>query len=284
MTKPEIKNKYMFKTPEIGFEQKLYILYEAKNPAEKLVKLGWKKTEFAKMLQSFSDKYGSDADELVEYFSSAYAEYYSEYRNKKTIQKKLDAKKEEEIKAKRENAEKIVNELYESGMSLTEFVSNHLEYDRVDVTDAIKHINSKEEAKKIIKYFEDKETIGFKDYLWQIYCWMQRDDFDIVDYFLATKLSLYDFKRITGYEISGFLRKYRKTFSSSFYRTPKIFQDNLSEQVYKTTEDIKIGQEENEAIFKFMDLNQIPYTEDTYLKVRERCINYLKENPKVKTK
>lgn len=248
-------------------EEQLYNIFTSENPVEQIRKYHLEESDIKRMRSCLETKYSKEDIDLLEEY---YLEYCNKYATKSVQEIKADALKEK--------SKIILDDVRKSGKSLAEYASENLYIDINDIDRAIKNLTSEtgKEYQILVEEINSRESETFKDEMNAILNEIRYGDFDILDYYSRTKLSLNDFKKIVGSErsLSIFMNKYKNCASRSKYRDPSKFKEERYDQLH-VMQGIIITNEDREIVFKYMDENQIPYTEETYRAVLGK---YLDDN------
>ena len=248
-------------------EEEIYLIFTSSNPVEQIRKADLKEKDIKRMISCLESKYTKEDVELL-------TGYYNEYCKKYKV-KPVQEEKKDELK---EKSKYILVDVVMSGLSVAEYASKNLYLDINDIKQAIKNLTSEtgKTYQRIVDEINSRESKTFQDEMKDILSEMGSSDFDIIDYYSRTKLSLNDFKKIVGSarSLSIFMGKYKNCASRSKYRDPSKFKEEQYDKLH-VMQGIIITNEDREIVFKYMDENQIPYTEETYRAVLGK---YLDDN------
>lgn len=276
MKKPMLKNDVLMRDNKMDFY--LYSIYKAENPVEQLKKLSWSRKEYEKIMESASKRYGEDGKEVFEWLNEKFEEYYTKYKVKPAKVEKVDFVKE--------NAKRIITSVSLSGLSIAEYTDENLYCDISDISNAIKEFVPAytEQYNKVVGALNSRESKSFKPKMLSILDEINtNEDFDIVDYYLRTRLCLKDFRSIVGQndKLSVFMSKYNKYMTRQKYDNGENFRNTIySQKCIKNGREIT--KEDKDKVFEYMEKNQIPYGTQTYNGVLRRYLDGLILEEKVK--
>ena len=264
--KPELKCGILMNNTKT--EIYLYSIYKSENPVGEFKKLSWSRKEYEEKIERMSKRYGDDAKELIEWFNEKFEEYYTKYKTKPEKVEKVDFVKE--------NAKRILTSVVTSGLSIAEYANENLYCDMSDIRGAIKVFTQAytDSYRKVVAGIDSQENEWFKLEMMSILDEMNiNEEFDIVDYYLRTRLCLKDFRNIVGQndKLSLFMSKYSKYTTRQKYDSGINFRNTkYAEKCIKNGKEITI--EDKRKVFEYMETNQIPYGEQTYNAVLERLL------------
>ena len=279
MQKPKIVNRNMFVEMRTKYEEDLSRVYYSTDPKDTLEKFGWSRKEFEQKIELFEKKYEEDAKELVEYFTFLYNECAKrhELSEQERKEKKLNLIEIKQAFQNREmeNASKLIEDVVRSGLSINEYASEVLYCEIIDIKKALRLITtSKEEYKEKLNELNVEKNKSFTSKLAYINEQMDiNPDFDILDYYLNTKLSLNDFKSLVGSSkaLGKFMTKYNTCVALKNYEKPSVFRKIKLEEKY-ITNGKEVSKEDIEYILDFMEEHHIPYTSQTYSLIRRKYL------------
>lgn len=266
---------------DANYEDDLYIVATSENPVFAFSKLGWKQNKFNRILNLFKKKYKDEASQAL---AVKFEEWFLAYMKKQKEKELLSA-----FEYRTDNlsfAQSIVEDLITSGKSIYQYCHENLEYKCSDIKKYILMFFGEtkghaEKSKIFIEKIEERENQHFIDELNYIAEEIiNNENFDIIDYYLATKLDIDDFmKKVSPtIQIIDFAQK-------NFERTYRRFQMNTSnpritslnkQQELKVNRIIKgylVTPEDKEAIFKYLEEEQIPLNTFTYRAALNRLVS-----------
>lgn len=266
---------------ETHYENDLYDVATSENPVSAFSKLRWTQTTFNRNLNLFKNRYKDEDSQIL---ATKFEEWFSLYLKK---QKEKELTLAFEYRTDKLNiAQSVVEDLIASGKSIYEYCHEHLEYQYSDIKKYILTVFGEssghtEKSKSFIQKIEERENQYFIDELNYIAEEIiNNENFDIIDYYLATKLNIDDFmKKVpSAIQINDFAQK-------NFERTYRRFQMNTSnpritslnkQQELKVNRIIKgylVTPEDKEAIFKYLEEEQIPLNTFTYRAALNRLVS-----------
>ena len=260
----------------------LYIFY-SDNPVDTFKKFNWTKQEYERKKKFILDKYGENSVEAMKYLDENFNEYFSKYKIKypKSIKTSSESSKEEK--------KDLILDVLASGKSIGEYCAEHLYYDVTDIHRTLEDLYRNNGKEFLVReVLNSRESWTFQYELKFILKDMEDENFTIIDYYLKTKLSLYDFKRLLinidtyGAKVLGsFIDKYSTCMCAKNYENPDKFKENKLKETYRI-DNVELTEVDKNKIFSWMDENEMPYTSHTYKEARDR---YLKGEliKKVKT-
>lgn len=266
---------------ESNYEDDLYVVATSENPVSAFSILGWTQTKFNRNLNLFKKKYKDKESQIL---ATKFEEWFSIY-----MKKQNDKELSLAFKYRKDNlniAQSVVEDLIASGKSIYEYCHEHLEYRYLDIKKYILAVFSEprgqtEKSKTFIQKIEDRENPNFINELNYIAEEIiNNENFDIIDYYLATKLDIDDFiKKVQpSIQIFDFVDK-------NFDRTCRHFKLNSynvrivsinKQQELKVNRIIKgyyVTPEDKEAIFKYLEEEQIPLNMFTYRAALNRLVS-----------
>lgn len=249
---------------DTDYEEALYLVATSENPVLVFSKLGWSQKRFNQKIGFFRKKYtDTEGIELAQKFENWFNQYV-----KQQSEKELIANFEERTD-KLSLAQSILEDVLASGLSIYEYCHEHLEYNVIDIRKYIKTIySSKEEADKIINQIESREDSNFVSQLDYIACQIiENPNFTIIDYYLATKLSLEDFYSkvsIKSIEVAQFVGANSIPKYNTYRINDSSFNKNKELMVKRIIAGRYITPEDKEAIFKYLEANKMPVDKFTY--------------------
>lgn len=251
------------------YEGEFYIIYNSKNPIDTLKRLSWTKREFEEKINFFKAKYGNDDDGLADFFTAKFNEYYAKYKEKE--------EETEKINYQYENAKRVVISVCSSNLSVAEYCDENLYCDMKNIKECVMLLTrrNKKVSKLILEKINEKESPEFIERMNSIKEEIQNNkDFDIVDYYLRTGLSLSDFKTVVGTfpELNKLIDRNPLNLCTSRYSDPKSFK-NKNANAILSIDGITISDEDKDKIYEYMEENDIPYTQATYKAVVRKYIS-----------
>lgn len=270
IAKPILK-PLVFGDRESKTDSDLLYIFNSPNPVDAFKSFNWSRRQYDKRIDYVLGKYGKDAIEPVEYLNEKFNEYFNKYK----------VKKEETTKTySNEDSKKLVLDVLSSGKSIGEYCAEHLYCDMTNIHKALETIYRDSKTITLVeKTLNSCEKWTFRYGLTFILKRMADKDFNIIDYYLETKLSLFDFKKLLtnisvedSTNLAIFMKKYKTCIYAKNYEDPTKFKDNKLNEGYNIYGK-DLTSNDREIISSWMDKNEIPYTSQTYPIVRDMYIS-----------
>lgn len=228
-------------------------------------KLQFTERHFKLIIASFTAKFKNSYEyvpKLEERFNK-YQEFIKSNTNE--LKRILDSRKEYN-----ESVNQVVISLIESGYSIEEFCHHYLEYDIKYVENCVKKlVDKKDNDIKLLK--EKNSNQEFINEMKNIVAKIENGNYDCIDYYMDTKLSLNDFLNVTKrYGIN-------KVSVSIFINTniKKNMAINKESELNGNLiiKGREITKEEKSNIFSFLKENEIPINLNTYKMALTKYLN-----------
>lgn len=266
---------------QTNYEDDLYVVATSENPVFAFSKLGWTQTTFNRNLKLFKNRYNDEDSQILATKFEKWFSIYMKKQNDKELSLAFEYRKDN-----LNIAQSVVEDLIASGKSIYEYCHEHLEYRYLDIKKYILAVFSEsrgqtEKSKTFIQKIENRENPNFINELNYIAEEiMNNENFDIIDYYLATKLDIDDFiKKVQpSIQIFDFVNK-------NFDRTRKHFEmDSYNERIVSINkqQELKVNRiikgyyvtpDDKEAIFKYLEEEQIPLNMFTYRAALNRLVS-----------
>ena len=252
-----------------------YSLYEieflqilsAENPVSVFRKFHWDNKTFYDKLNLFKNKFTSKRDiQYANYIEEQFQQYLKTYKSTRITSY---------VPTKSYVLEEILKDLFASNCSIYEYCDKNLEYNVSDITKTIKAVYTTKQADLIIENLKKLESPSFQNKLENIALQIVTDpDFTILDYYQATKLSLYDFKAKVKYrsdELSRFVTGNSLINFNHKSNGTTLFSKKKELEVKRIIRGVEITEQDKINIFNYLENNEIPVDRFTY----RACINKL---------
>ena len=249
------------------YEAEFMQILLADNAVSVFRKFNWDNKTFYNKLNLFKTKFTSERDvQYANYIEKQFQEYLRTYKSTRITNY---------TPIKSYILEEILKDLFASNCSIYEYCDKNLEYNVSDITKTIKAVYTTKQADLIIENLKKLESPSFQNKLENIALQIVTDpDFTILDYYQATKLSLYDFKAKVKYrsdELSRFVTGNSLINFNHKSNGTTLFSKKKELEVKRIIRGVEITEQDKINIFNYLENNEIPVDRFTY----RACINKL---------
>lgn len=174
----------------------------------------------------------------------------------------------------------IVNYLLDSNCTLIEFCHKNKDFNYMEISNILDWLKSylPNYMKEIIKRLDRKPVEGFKRSMENLVYEILNSDMDIIDYYLQTNLSGYDFLRYIECmplndqqftKIKKFL-SYNRIINANYMLERKVIWEAMQSKTIMN--GICIPTEDKKQIIEYLQNNQIPINQYTYYTLLKKVV------------